>query len=552
MKRAFSPPLRRAPFHPVFFSAFPVVSLFAHNQQEVNLYDLWHPLGLALLAGAAVWGIALLWLRAAQKAALVASLFMTILFLWGHAYSLTQDWYLFGMYLGTPRILFVTMCVAFTVGLYFCANAGRSLPHWTAGLNLVGAFLLLMPLASIGHYQIDRAIALRQRVRKPASEIVVDPAKALPRPPDIYYIILDGYARHDVLKNLAHYDNSEFLDFLRRRGFYVADRSRSNYGQTYLSLCSSMNLTLLDALAERVGRSSSLKAPIIEMLHDNLVMRFLHQRGYTTMCFETGFEATEMDEADVRLRSSRPPNEFDHLILGATPLPIVFHDQLERLPFHQHRAHVLSVLERLGNLSDKPSPKFVFAHVIAPHPPFVFGANGEPVQPDWPFGLWDYGTYPSREEYLTEYAAQARFITKKVMETIEGILTHSAEPPVILLQGDHGPASKFDGESLARTDAVERFSILNAYLMSKDGEAKLYPDISPVNSFRAVFDCCFGTNLDLRPDRSYYCTLSHPYEYTDITERVVAGDSETTSTLKSAHRPRHGRRGTGPVPFRRR
>jgi hypothetical protein len=76
------------------------------------------------------------------------------------------------------------------------------------------------------------------------------------RYPDIYYIILDGHARSDILAELYGYDNNWFVDSLRQRGFYVADRSRTNYAQTYLSLASTLNMTYLDSLAQAVGPKS--------------------------------------------------------------------------------------------------------------------------------------------------------------------------------------------------------------------------------------------------------------------------------------------------------
>ena len=42
--------------------------------------------------------------------------------------------------------------------------------------------------------------------------------------PDVYYVILDGYARADALATHYGYDNEPFLDALRERGFVVADQ----------------------------------------------------------------------------------------------------------------------------------------------------------------------------------------------------------------------------------------------------------------------------------------------------------------------------------------
>ena len=59
--------------------------------------------------------------------------------------------------------------------------------------------------------------------------------------PDVYVILLDGYARADVLANTFGYDDSPFLDGLRSDGFEVADASHSNYLVTNLSVSSLLN-----------------------------------------------------------------------------------------------------------------------------------------------------------------------------------------------------------------------------------------------------------------------------------------------------------------------
>ena len=45
--------------------------------------------------------------------------------------------------------------------------------------------------------------------------------------------------------------------------------------------------------------------------------------------------------------------------------------------------------------------------------------------------------------------------------------------------------------------------ILNAYHLPGDGIEALYPNISPVNTFRVIFNEYFGFNLPLLEDQSY-------------------------------------------------
>jgi hypothetical protein len=57
--------------------------------------------------------------------------------------------------------------------------------------------------------------------------------------------------------------------------------------------------------------------------------------------------------------------------------------------------------------------------------------------------------------------------------------------------GDHG----------LRSD--NRYKILNAYYLPEDGSQNLYSAITPVNSFRLIFDTYFGSNYGLTHDTSY-------------------------------------------------
>ena len=64
------------------------------------------------------------------------------------------------------------------------------------------------------------------------------------------------------------------------------------------------------------------------------------------------------------------------------------------------------------------------------------------------------------------------------------------------MQGDHGPNGFLDPQP-----AHIRYPILNAYYLPDDGSSKLYPSISPVNTFRLILSNYLGADLELLPDR---------------------------------------------------
>ena len=66
---------------------------------------------------------------------------------------------------------------------------------------------------------------------------------------------------------------------------------------------------------------------------------------------------------------------------------------------------------------------------------------------------------------------------------------------MIIIQGDHG------------LDTEARMAILNAYYLPGDGAKMLYPTITPVNSFRVVFNAYFGQEYPILPDTSLYSDM---------------------------------------------
>ena len=127
--------------------------------------------------------------------------------------------------------------------------------------------------------------------------------------------------------------------------------------------------------------------------------RLLESLGYKTVAFESGYYWTQVEDADVYLspKSSTASlldvtgglNGFESLLIktsamlilvdGASALPSLLQLDID-YPNQIHRERVLFTLDQLGRLPAMPGPKFVFAHIVSPHKPFVFGSQGEVVE----------------------------------------------------------------------------------------------------------------------------------------------------------------------------
>jgi hypothetical protein len=256
------------------------------------------------------------------------------------------------------------------------------------------------------------------------------------------------------------------------------------------------------------------------MIAENKVRHFLRKSKYTFITFSSGFAATEIKNADVYIS---PPwssiNEFQNLLIQTTPLPALLNKLPMRSAYDQHRERILYILEHLADSREVRGPVFVFAHILAPHPPFVFGESGEPLNRGKDFSI-DDGNGFMKTGTQAEYLKQLIFINKKIVESIDKILKTAPKPPIIILQSDHGPGANFDMEAPEKSNLQERMSILNAYYFPDRNYTSLYESISPVNTFRVLLNHYFDEKFTLLGDRSYFSSETYPYKFLDVTDRV--------------------------------
>jgi hypothetical protein len=333
--------------------------------------------------------------------------------------------------------------------------------------------------------------------------------------PNIYYIILDAYARNDILEEYYDFNNQELLSYLADKDFFIAENSQSNYALTVPSLTSSLNMQYLDYVGDRLGKSSDNPFPLIQIIKNNRLIEYLADQGYKIVAFETGYNATEIRSADnylsVDIYTLTP---FQIEIINLTPLRI----WLDEFLYGNHRRIILYTYNQLPNVVQTSEPTFVFAHIPSPHSPFVFGPNGEEDYPDMEFSLvGPHGLieFSGQDEYIRRYRNQVIYINKLLKSTIDQILAQDGRNSIIVVQGDHGPASTLDWGSLDNTHIRERMSILNVYYFPDQNYSNLNPDITPVNTFRVILDQYLGTKLGKIEDRSYF-SLGSLYNFVEV------------------------------------
>ena len=338
--------------------------------------------------------------------------------------------------------------------------------------------------------------------------------------PDIYYIILDGYARSDILEELYQFDNADFIGYLEEKGFIIPTENHSNYPKTTFSVTSTLNMDYIQNIAPGLEESYFWWLMSPQIYHSQTRI-MLEEIGYESVSFGVDWTITDNKTTDIYYSVSPiQVSEFENHILANTAL-VLFRpllDEIAYIPssYDAHRELLLSNFETLPNVSELPGAHFTFVHFLSPHPPFVFDKNGNAINPDDVFSLNDDGSFQNRiqrlENYREGYSGQVPFINKKLMLLVDDILENSETPPIIIFQADHGSGMLTDFSSSENTCLHERFSPFAAYYLPGLDESSIPSDITPVNLFRIIFNEYFGTNLPLL-ENAYYFSADTFYVY---------------------------------------
>jgi hypothetical protein len=527
---------KNIPLHPFLLAIYPVLALWNTNIKDVAANQITRAIFIVLVISICLFLVLYALVCDWLKAGLILSVLLIAFFSYGHIYAVLRESGLSPLLVRhrilLPLISIIACCFVFPIW-----KNGKSIGAWTNYFNVFGVVLIIMLLFQLASYEL-RSVSRADKSSTGSASSPEASSAVSGKTPDIYYIILDGYGRQDILSELYGYDNSAFLNDLKKRGFYIAENSYTNYMQTVISLSSSLNMAYIDELNSGNGGTPPEYETYLSWMHFSKVRDFLRQRGYKTVAFATAY--AEMGNADIFFKAPYqqdsnapillPINEFEGLLLKSTMARAWLdlkrkgnnlQDSFLEAPYIKQRNRILFTLTEVEKVPAISGKKFVFAHVVAPHPPFVFGPNGEAVNHTLPYELGDGSAFDgSPEEYVTGYRNQIQYINKLVLQAIDAILASSPEPPVIIIQGDHGPGAHLQWSSVDKSNIPERMAILNAYYFPDGNYDNLYPSISPVNSFRVILNKYFGTEMKLLPDNHYFSTYSELSKFINVNDRL--------------------------------
>ncbi len=430
---------------------------------------------------------------------------------------------------GTHQSAWMTFWVAI-------AAAACGLPSIRAPLqtfmNVSAAVIVIFAAVSVvkGPILWDRG-ELSHAVEQSFPEIPATAAQSTTKR-DIYYIVLDRYGRADQLREIYGFDNAEFLDALRTFGFSIADRSYSNYQRTAHSLSSSLNMDYFDGGEDAGIQATSDLIPIYRRIVDSRLGDVLTRLGFELHFFGSWWEPTRRNpSADLEVNYRAWPElarvVFENSIGGQIAARLGLQDLNPRQLQCRRARKKFSALADTAAQHDPDVPKFVFAHFLVPHPPFVIDGEGNCL---------DVETVANRSREQN-YVEQVKYANSQVLRFIERIKQSGGPEPIIILQADEGPWPKrlvrdeirrlgadvqyVDWLQTTPAELREKMAILNALYLPGLKQSQISAEITPVNSFRLVLREYFGIDLPALPDRSYvFPNKRDIYQFHDVTSKL--------------------------------
>jgi hypothetical protein len=507
--------------HPFLFAAFPILAFhtYSSHASSLTLFEFFLPIGLALAGSAIIYLFLCATIQNAHKAGFLDSIVLIWFFSYGRIHVGLRPWKI-----GIGDHLFLIGYITLLGLLFiFVIKSKKKYFRVTALMNLMGTLLvsfnLVVPFRTI--FQTASGARLRQGESAPQQAHL----------PNIYFILLDAYARADVLSEVYGFDNSDFINYLEQSGFYVAAQSPANYCHTELALAAMLNLTYLDNIAAQVGTKSSDLRPATQMLRESKVRRILKSLGYSFISFSTGYSSTEIRNADLYISRKGANSDLWYHMLYMTPLSVFLAQWFDNYQDDLLRRLMLDTFQQLSSFSYEKPPYFVFVHMLAPHKPFIFGKNGEALNPIGGSLATDGDNVSesARDNYVKSYRDQLFFINERVKQTVNSILAKSQEPSVIILLGDHGPRAYLSWQSADASYLRESMAVLNAIFLPNRDYHDFYKRISSINTFIVLINHITGSHRPLLEDKSFYSSGKHPYDFVPFDPRTY---SKTLSSFR--------------------
>tara|TARA_B100001179_G_scaffold231101_1_gene220191 strand:+ start:127 stop:1683 length:1557 start_codon:yes stop_codon:yes gene_type:complete len=506
--------------HLFLIALFPVLIIYSQNVHEISIQEIILPTSLIFFAAILLWLLVRFIIKNSEKSALIISLLLVLSFSYGHVYLLVDDFTLGNSDIGRHQYLLIPFVISLIVGTYYIVKTKGQLNNASTIFNAIGGAVLAVVIIGIMAHSIENIDSFDSELITTETSLATYDTTIeaftlhqdeIRNYPDVYYIILDGYMSSNSLNEFLNYDNQEFVSYLTNKGFNVNHKSYSNYPGSIPSVTSTLNMMYLNFLAEeQVGQ---IKIPQ-KMYVENTVMQNFKSAGYKIINIQRPFPFIVSSSLFDSVMCER--NKYvDSQLFSMTIKTSILVFLLEKWEEHELREAALCNFAELSKQQQKfNEPIFVFSHILVPHPPYLFGPEGEPVSSVRPQGL---ESWQDKEGYINN----VKFANKKITQIIDELLTDPENPPVIIIQADHGYGFDIDMSELSKENLEQKMSIFSAYYLPGTEENLSDDVITPVNTFRIIFNSYFDADYDLLENKMYLID-DNDGGYVDVTNILTS------------------------------
>ncbi len=442
------------------------------------------PLTAAFLLSVLLWFFLSLYIKDKIKRALALFFFFFIFYTYSNFYDFLYNLSIgLNIFIIKHQYIILFLLILWAALTYLIKKSAKKFHFTTKLLNIAAIFLIGYNFAIILHFEFKNFLLYTSFNKKINQENVLKVDSNKTNLPDIYYIILDEFSNLSTMKKIFHFDHSTFAQSLEKRGFYIAHNSKTRYYRTERSLAASLNMNYL--------KSNSNP---FTMISHNRVSAYLYKKGYQIIDFPLNAKSknilAKVHFLYTKEKDSFLLNDFYQILLKKTMFRFLFEYMMEKKEFRNFFSKkILNIFEKLETIPEIKGPKFIFAHMMSPHEPYVFDRDGNLIDRQHFFNLRD------KVYYLDQYI----FISKKIIQLVDTLLIKSKNAPIIIIQSDHGIRGVIGGKKELEV-GDEWKKIFNAYYLPNKDYNALSDSISPVNSFRLIFNLYFNDNFKLLDD----------------------------------------------------
>jgi len=480
---------------PVLISIYPIIFIYSNNVQELSISQIFVPGVIAIIATILCWICLSVVLKDTLKAGIITSIFVISFYSYGTFFDWVDSLNVFTAKHRHMLPIFFLITAYLGYFVYRIKNT-FVFPSIAKILTVMISLLIILNVVTALPYEIKK-IEFSQPGVPPTSNQEGGNFSYITNTteyPDIFYIVLDEYASSSTIKEIWGYDNSEFENYLEEKGFFVASNSRVRKADTLFSISSTLNMEYVD--------ENSDKLVLFSKINNNRVMDSLKKRGYSIIVIDGIKEAYPNKgkiSADYEYSFDYLNDRENVLINENEGLTNIFIQKTMLKPFSYIFEHTVTktpslfAFEKISTIGYNITPKFVYIHINSPHAPFVFDSNGKTIEP----------TYANNWKEKKYYLGQYIFATHQIQQSVNNLLINSKKDPIIIIQSDHGPRPYYSPKADEQLEipTQDTLKVFNAMYLPDGSSQYLYANITPVNTFRFIFNHTFHDDYELLEDQ---------------------------------------------------